>query len=144
MKYASRKFLVLLLFPALLPAQSNKKHSVPAAFSNARYVWVESMDGDIYRPGLLPEDRQAILDVEDHLRDWKRYGLTANRREADLVFVLRKGRIGSAHVGVGIGDPPFAPAPGQRSPAGTPTGNGVGTAVGGEAGPPTICSKCAC
>ena len=135
MKSASRVVFVLLLVPTLLSAQTKKKHTVPAAFSNARYAWVESMEGDAYKPGLLPEDRQAIFDVEGALRDWNRYALTANRSEADLVFIIRKGRWASGKVGVGVGNPPLAPDPRQRTPIGT-TGGGVGADVGGEAGPP--------
>ena len=135
MRFTSRVVLVLLLVPALLSAQTKKGHTVPAAFSNARYAWVESMDGDIYRPGVLPEDRQAISDVEGSLRDWNRYALTANRSEAELVFIIRKGRLASGKVGVGLGNPPLAPGPGQRAPIGT-TGSGEGADIGAEGGPP--------
>lgn len=135
MSSALRVVLVLLLVPALLSAQTKKKHIVPAAFSNARYAWVESIEGDIYKPGVVPEDRQAISDVEDALRDWNRYALTANRSEADLVFIIRKGRLASGKVGVGLGNPPLAPGPGQRSPVGT-AGSGAGVDVDGEVGPP--------
>jgi hypothetical protein len=135
MKFASRLALVLLLLPALLPAQSNKKKSVSGAFNNARYAWVESMDGDAFKPSLLPEDRQAISDVEDALRTWNRYALTARRSEAELVFIVRKGRVATGKLGVGIGSPPLGPGPGQRSPAGT-GGGGQGASVGGEVGPP--------
>ena len=141
MKSASRFAVVLLLIPALLPGQSNKKKTVSAVFSNARYAWVESMDGDAYTPRTIPEDRQAISDVEDALRNWNRYALTVQRSEADLVFIVRKGRLATGKLGVGIGNPPLGPNPGQRSPGGTPgtgtgTGTGTGVGVGGEVGPP--------
>jgi hypothetical protein len=122
-------------FSCWFPLRSNKKHTLPAAFSNARYAWVESMEGDINKPGVVPEDRQAISDVEDALRDWNRYALTANRSEADLVFIIRKGRLASGKVGVGLGNPPLAPDPGQRAPNGT-GGTGIGGIAGGEVGPP--------
>lgn len=135
MKSASRAvLLVLLLLPVLGSAQSKKK-TVSAAFNNAHYAWVESMDGDVYKPGLLPEDRQAIYNVEDSLRSWKRYALTTDRSEAELVFVVRKGRLVSGKVGVGLGNPPLAPVPGPRSPIGT-TGTGAGADIGGDVGPP--------
>lgn len=113
--------------PLLLSAQA-KKHKLPALFDHARYVWVEAADGDEFKPGLLPEDRQAIADVEDSIRDWNRYILTARREEADLVFVVRKGRVASATLGgtVGSGGPIAGP---QRTPA-------LGAKVGTEVGPP--------
>ena len=139
MKSAFRISLILLLLPTLIAAQTKKKPGTPAAFSNARYAWVESMDGDVFRPGLLPEDRQAIVDVEDALRHWHRYSLTVQRSEAELVFIVRKGRIASVHVGGTVGT---AQNPGQ-SPVGGPGSAGTGSAgtgrgvnVGGEAGPP--------
>lgn len=136
MKSASRFALVLLLIPALLPGQSNKKKTVSAVFSNARYAWVESMEGDAFTPRTIPEDRQAIADVEDALRNWHRYALTVNRSEADLVFIVRKGRLATGTLAVGIGTPPSFPGgPGQRSPAGSP-GTGTAVGVGGEVGPP--------
>ena len=133
MRIASRAALVLLLLPTLLSAQSKKK-TVPAAFSSARYAWVESMNGDIYSSRTMPEDRQAIADVQDALRAWNRYALTVNKSEAELVFVVRKGRLASAKVGgsIGVGTPSPAPAPGQRPAAGP----GTGLDVGGEVGPP--------
>src|SRR3954447_333613 len=67
-----------------------KKADVPAAFQNARYVYVQAEDGDILNPRLLPEDRQSISDVEDKVREWHRYAITINRSEADLVFVVRR------------------------------------------------------
>jgi len=139
MRSASRISLVLLLLPTLLLAQTKKKPTAPAVFGNARYAWVESVDGDAFRPGLVPEDRQAIADVEDALRAWNRYSLTAQRNEAELLFIVRKGRIASVHVGGTIGTTPY---PGQ-SPAGGSGSSGQGSGgtvrgvnVGGEAGPP--------
>ena len=102
------------------------------------------------KPGLYPEDRQAIADVMDRMRDWKRYAITPNREQADLVFVVRKGRLVGQqdHVGLGLGPHPRGPQPGVLQPgqASNPTtaerragvsptnGNEVGAA--GEVGPP--------
>ena len=127
------RFLVLVLLPALVFAQSQnkKKHSVPAVFSTARYVWVESMDGDIFRPGLLPADRQAITDVRNALRDWGRYSLTVDRSQAELIFVVRTGRIADAKAGASVASGPVSnPNPGQQRPIGTCV------VLGAEVGPP--------
>jgi|SRR5580704_15737371 hypothetical protein len=92
--------LLLLLFPG--PAQSKKKDpDISALFRQARYVYVEVVDGDAFNPRLYPEDRQAVADVGHALQAWNRYALAIRRQDADLVFVVRKGRLADANVFVG-------------------------------------------
>ena len=89
--------LLLLFFPG--PAQSKRKDpDIPALFRQARYVYVEAVDGDEINPRLYVEDRQAIADVRHALQTWNRYALTIRRQDADLVFVVRKGRLAAAKV----------------------------------------------
>jgi hypothetical protein len=111
-----------------------KKPDVPAIFNSARYVYVEAVDGDVFNPSLVPEDRQAIYDVEQSLRKWKRYALTLNRNEAELVFVVRKGRVAAVGVHGGISGGSRVP-PGQSSPV---PGQGHTSEIGtrAEVGPP--------
>ena len=105
---------LMVWFLVLNLAQSKpKKPDVPAAFENAKYVYVEAVDGDAFRPGLFPEDRQAISDVQDSLREWNRYTITTRREDAELVFVVRKGRLAGAQVRGGISAGP-RPQPGQN------------------------------
>ena len=117
-----------------------KKPDLPAVFQTARYVYVQAEDGDVLKPGLYPEDRQAIHDVENKIRDWNRYMITINRDEADLVFIVRKGRLAAAQGNVGVGNFP-RPQPGQSpnpvqdqgpvpSQGGISERVGVGTEVG--------------
>jgi len=119
----------------------DKKKDVPEMLANARYVYVQAEDGDIMNPRLFPEDRQAIVDVEDELKDWNRYTITINRNEAELMVVVRKGRLASAQAraGVGIGTGPElgGPYPGSRNPAGPNNTGGTSAEIGirGEVGP---------
>ena len=138
--------LLLVLLPTLLPAQKkSKKPELPAILGSARYVYVEAVDGNVLDPTLYPEDRQAIVDVENSIRDWKRYTLTTEREQAELIFVVRKGRLAGGQLRGGInggsgpqggagsqGGPgsPNGQIPGQQSPLGTEMG------VGGKIGPP--------
>jgi hypothetical protein len=124
--------LALCLLVLNLAHSKPKKADVPAVFENAKYVYVEAIDGDSLRPGLFPEDRQAIFDVQDSLRQWKRYALTVNRADADLVFVVRKGRLAAAQLQGGISGG-FRPQPG--SPQASPT-RGTEVGVRAEVGPP--------
>jgi hypothetical protein len=130
----STRLLTLLLLPTLVFAQSQgkKKHSVPAVFNTARYVYVESMDGDIFTPGLLPADRHAIIDVQNALRDWGRYVLTPDRGDAELIFVVRTGREAEGNIGGTVSGPNSGPLgnPGQQQHPG-----GRGVLFGGEVGP---------
>jgi hypothetical protein len=118
-----------------------KKPDVPAVFQTAKYVYVQAEDGDALKPGLYPEDRQAIYDVENKIRDWNRYAITINRDEADLVFIVRKGRLAAAQGNVGVGNFP-RPQPGQSpnpvpDPGQSPNQGGISgrAGIGTEVGP---------
>jgi hypothetical protein len=135
--------LLLVLLPTVALAQhKTRKPIVPAIFKNAQYVYVEAIDGQEFDPGLNPDDRQAIADVQAALQKWNRYSLTTRREDANFVIVVRKGRAVVAKAGVIIGSssgpgvgsgPQGNPSSGQpRGPAGA----GVGTVAGGEVGTP--------
>jgi len=133
---------LLLLAPAIVPAhaKSKKPYKLPAIFSQATYVYVEAVDGQQFDPRLYPEDRQAIANVQSALEDWHRYTLTVKREEAELIFVVRKGREAEARVGIQGGTPPLGtpgrPQNNPNNPNGPNSPGGVGTSVGGEVGPP--------
>jgi hypothetical protein len=149
--------LCLVLMPALATVQgkTKKPYKLPETISQARYFYVEAVDGDEFNPRLLPEDREAIADVEKALNKWDRYTLTTRRGDADLIFVVRKGRLADANVGVSgsagpqggagtqVGTRPQdcnGPQGGngpQNVPgrAGCAPGPGIGVAAGGEVGP---------
>jgi len=134
---------VLVLLVALaavsLPAQKHsKKNSAPsAAFNNAHYIYVRAEDGDITRPNLFPEDRQAIGNVMDGIRDWKRYVLVTTPGDADLIFVVRKGRLAAVQgtAGVSVGSSVPRTSAGSRDPS---SAQDPGTDIGAQAevGPP--------
>jgi hypothetical protein len=135
--------LLLVSSSGIVFAQGKTKKGppqIPAVFRNASYFYVECMDGGPLKPGLLPEDRQAIYDVQDQIQDWGRYKLALERHQADLVFVVRKGRIASvgARGGVSVGtNHPQSTTPVDPGDAST-TSNGDSTTVGmrTEVGPP--------
>ncbi len=125
----------LLVFPAVLLVQAKDKKSsnVPAVFGQARYVYVEAVDGQEFDPNLYPEDREAIADVRDALTGWKRYTLTTERDQADLIFVVRKGRAARADAGMSRNGGPDPVGVGQPR-SGVPMG-GTAAQMGGEMGP---------
>lgn len=150
--------VALVLLPVIGFAQTKKKKpTTPAIFGNAKYVYVQAEDGDMYTPRLLPEDRDAISNVMNALQDWGRYIVLPTADGAELVFIVRKGRLGSANVGGQVGTPGTGPygtpgtgpygAPGtgpNGTPGAGPNGNprqtqapfgGPGVMGGGEVGP---------
>jgi hypothetical protein len=73
---------------------------------------VEARDErDITDISLDPDDRNAILDVQDGIQDWGRYALSRSRHDADLILVVYKGRV--------VRDQPNSATPGTlRIPGG--------------------------
>jgi hypothetical protein len=75
----------------LLTVAAIAEHKIPAfpkVLINARYVYVTSYDGDQYDPRLLPEDREAIANVQDAIQKWGRYALVYRPEQADMVLMV--------------------------------------------------------
>jgi hypothetical protein len=116
---------IALLFPAVLLLHAkDKKPKVPAVFGQAKYIYVEAVDGEEFDPNIDPEDKLAIADVRDALDNWKRYILTSGRIDADVVIVVRKGRAAGKTVVV---TPRRGPLTGG---AGQPAEIGEGSQIG--------------
>ena len=97
--------------------------------------------GDIMRPGLYPEDREAIFDVQQGIRDWN-HMVCNTAEDADLIFIVRKGRIAVGRGRIGVSGR-FATSAGcsvavQRSPS---TDRNIGGARW-EVWPPMTCCEC--
>ena len=61
----------------------------PGTIANARYVYVTSYDGDQYNPSLLPDDRQAIANVQDSIHKWGKLIVVYKPQDADVVLMLQ-------------------------------------------------------
>lgn len=130
---------VLIISVASAQSPSNKQEQVPKAILISRYVYVEAWDGDFFNPHVLSEDRKAIVDVQDALRVWNRYAITVKRREAELLVVVRKGRIASVRGSVGgnAGSGPGESGPHHERGSTQPkVEGGVTAGVGAEVGSP--------
>ena len=59
---------------------------------SARFVYVTTYDGPpwSWSSVMLPEDRQAVGDVEDALRTWGRYIVVYRPEVADIILVVQK------------------------------------------------------
>ena len=133
MRFRTIAVVVVPLLPGLIFAQNKKKKpSVPAIFGTAQYAWVESQFGDAAAPGQMSADRQAIVDVQNALRNWNRYRLTPRQDQAELVFVVRKGHASTPPMGAGSSGPGLntasASAPTGQSRSAAPDFSGGGSA----------------
>jgi hypothetical protein len=138
-----------------------KEGSASKLFCHAQYAYVETIDGDVLNPNVLPEDRDAANQLLDNIQGWKRYIVVYRPSQADLVFVVRTGRLASAQLkgsvaaagpypgggGPGVRNPgagtqnPTQGAPGTQDPGAAgqdPQARNIGTGIGagGEVGPP--------
>ena len=59
-------------------------------------------DDNIADSRVPPADRRAVIDVQDGIRDWGHYTLVYERKNADLIFLVRKGRAAEAEGGPSI------------------------------------------
>ena len=91
MKHRSFAICTITLLTFSLAHAKNKKLQVPDVFQTAHTVYVESIDGDISRPGISKADHDSILEVREAVREWNRYTLAPSRDKADLIIVVRKG-----------------------------------------------------
>jgi hypothetical protein len=157
MRYFLLPAFLSLIFLSPGNGQSNqkpKKHEPPTALAGAKFVFVEIYEGPrplpqvtnpdaapddraaradgtyaALDPRITPEDREALGDIQAALKKWGYYTVTLNRRDADLLILVRKGRTADAYVGgrVGNNPPPGAP-PNTHSPdAGIVAGASAGT-----------------
>ena len=114
-----RKACALFLFAFALTVKAEDKNAIPAVIKSATYVYVTTYWGDVFSPNVTPDDRHAVQNVQSAIEKWGRYKLVYNRREADLVLVVRTGRLAEVKGGVQVS-----------------TTHGSAESVGGEVGDP--------
>ena len=131
MKYS---WMVLLLMlggvVATAPAKAKKEAPLSQLFCHAQFAYVETAEGDVLDPNVIAQDRDAAADLQQRL---KRTGsatpLVIRRSEADLVFVVRTGRLTDVGMTGGV---PRDSNPGISGRVGSGPGvGGPGAASGG-------------
>src|SRR5260370_41282080 len=87
-------FLVLLLCSSAFMFGQGGYNPLPKLVVHARYVLVTTYSGDdLTKYQVMPDDRQAVVDVQNAIQKWGRYALAYDAKNADLILVVRKGRI---------------------------------------------------
>jgi len=74
--------------PKALKTSAKDVPPFPGTLLNARFVYVASYDGDLFNPNLLPEDRQAIVTVQNAMQKWGKFTLVYEPRLADVVILV--------------------------------------------------------
>ncbi len=62
---------------------------MPRIFANARFVYVTSYDGDQFNPNLLPDDRNAIANVQDAIQKWGKLIVVYRPQDADVIVAVQ-------------------------------------------------------
>jgi hypothetical protein len=77
---------------------------LPKLVVHAKYVLVTTYAGDnLTNPHMMPDDRQAVVDVQNAIKRWGRYALAYQAKDADLILLVRKGHIVETLPGVRVG-----------------------------------------
>jgi predicted Zn-dependent protease len=78
---------VISALAAPKPSTANVS-AFPGTLANARYVYIDSYDGDQFDTNLLPEDRNAIGAVQDAIQTWGKLTRVDQPSEADIVILV--------------------------------------------------------
>ena len=101
-----RRCLWLLLLPILsaVSVVAQGYDPLPKLVVHARSVFVTTnAGGNLTNPNMMPDDRQAVVDVQNAIKKWGRYAVVYNAKDADLVLLVRKGHIAESQPGLRIG-----------------------------------------
>ena len=93
MKRVWAVFCLMTLAAGMALAAPNTSSAVqpfPKTLINARYVYVTSYDGNEFNPNILTDDRHAIVDVQNALKDWGRYIVVYDPEQADMIVAVQK------------------------------------------------------
>jgi hypothetical protein len=92
MRKTMRRILALLsvlLIAASIAWASATDPAFLTAVKNARFVYVTSYDGNEFNFNVLPEDRQAIANVQNAVQQWGHYIVVYRPEEADIILAVQ-------------------------------------------------------
>ena len=83
-------FVAAMAFAAPKPPRSAQiEQPFPGTLRNARFVYVAAYDGDQFDTRLLPEDRDAIANVQDAIQKWGKLTLVYEPGQADIILLVQ-------------------------------------------------------
>lgn len=99
-----RRCLLFLLLSCSGLAFGQGYNPLPKLVVHAKYVLVTTYAGDdLTNYKVMPDDRQAVVDVQNAIKKWGRYALTYDAKNADLILLVRKGHTVESQPGLQIG-----------------------------------------
>lgn len=99
-----RALPLLLLCGSAAIAFGQSYQPLPKLVVHAHYVLVTTNTGDdLTNPHVMPDDRQAVLNVQNAIKKWGRYALAYREKDADLILLVRKGRVAESQPGIRFG-----------------------------------------
>lgn len=134
--------ILFLLTAALLIGFSfakDKKSELVRNITHAKFVMLTTLHGNSLDPAQVPpEDIKAMQATDDAMRRWGRYAIVYTPQEADLIMVVRAGRLTSTRGGIARPDtisigrvPPST----TGDPSGLPPPQPGSVVYGSEVGP---------
>ena len=95
---------IFLLFLGAASTVARSQEPLPKLVAHARYVLVTTYSGDdLTNPHVTPDDRQAVVNVQNAIKKWGRFALAYRTQDADLILLVRKGRYVESMPGVRVG-----------------------------------------
>jgi len=82
--------IFLLLASTAALSKPRSEQLMPRLVDNARFVYVTAYDGPSLSANVLPEDRQAVADVQDALKKWGKYTVVYEPGQADLILAVQR------------------------------------------------------
>jgi hypothetical protein len=88
------RFLPLVLALSSLSYSQHAFNPLPKLVVHAKFVLVTTDQGyNLASPNVMPDDRGAVVAVQNAIQKWGRYQLAYNPEDADLILLVRKGRV---------------------------------------------------
>ncbi len=82
--------IFLLLASTAALSKPRSEQIMPRLVAQARFVYVTTYDGPSWSANVLPEDRQAVSDVQDALRRWGKYTVVYEPGHADIILAVQR------------------------------------------------------
>lgn len=82
--------IFLLLASTAALSKPRSEQLMPRLVADARFVYVTSYDGPSWSANVLPEDREAVSDVQDALIKWGKYTVVYEPGRADIVLAVQR------------------------------------------------------
>jgi len=89
-RFSSLLAIFVLLACTAALSREKSRQIMPRLVADARFVYVTTYDGPSWSSNVLPEDRQAVSDVQDALTKWGKYTVVYEPGRADLILVVQR------------------------------------------------------